>query len=276
MKKDLVSVYEDTMNDLKRGYYENSFGEEIEFQDIEVSYYYKKIPKVELSYKDNRETKIYVENIDSFIKAIEFGKSGVVLNMASFKFPGGGVERGSRAQEEDLCRRSNLLSSLYRYNFYKAKELGIEYAGDRYRYPLDKGTALYSRGVSIYKKPNTYEPYYEPYITNVISMPAIKHPKLSESGNLMPKSSELMKEKIRIVLRIALKNGHTKIVLGAWGCGAYGLPAPDVALCFKEVLDESGFQGKFDEICFAILEDHNSQKTGGNLKPFTDIFGINS
>lgn len=273
MKKDLISVYEDTMNDLKRGYYENSFGEEIEFQDIEESYYYKKIPKVELSYKDNRETKIYVENIDSFVKAIEFGNSGVVLNMASFKFPGGGVERGSRAQEEDLCRRSNLLSSLYRYNFYKSKELGIKYAGDRYRYPLDKKTAIYSRGVSIYKKPVSYETYYEPYLTNVISMPALQRPKLSESGNLLPESVETMKEKIRIVLRVALKNNHTKIVLGAWGCGAYGLPASDMANCFKEVFKEVGFQSKFDEICFAILEDHNSNKTGGNLKPFIDVFG---
>ena len=62
------------------------------------------------------------ENTDSFTMARErLGKSfqfdkekrGIlVLNFANPVHPGGGVRKGARAQEEDLCRKSSLLLSL--------------------------------------------------------------------------------------------------------------------------------------------------------------------
>ena len=62
-------------------------------------------------------------NADSFTMAAERqqwhtiikgkGKDEIlVLNFANPVNPGGGVRRGARAQEEDLCRRSTLLTSL--------------------------------------------------------------------------------------------------------------------------------------------------------------------
>ena len=70
-------------------------------------------------------------------------------------------------------------------------------------------------------------------------------------------------------------NGHSKLVLGAFGCGAYSCPSRHVALLFKEVLQEKEFDHSFEEICFAIIEDKNSLKNNkeGNLKPFKEIFG---
>lgn len=62
-----------------------------------------------------------VTNQDSFSAAVNiyedfFGKTDVhlskilVLNFANPFHPGGGVRRGAKAQEEDLCRKSTLLS----------------------------------------------------------------------------------------------------------------------------------------------------------------------
>lgn len=277
MEKDLVSVFEDVKEDIKRGFYENPFGEEIEFLTPDLyTYYYDRVPKAEKSYTGPLyDTKIYVESKDTFIKAIELGPDAVVLNMASPSHPGGGIERGSKAQEEDLCRRSDLLKSLYRHSRHKAKEIGIRSDRDR-QYPLGWNHVIYSEGISIYRKPGTYEPYYEPYETNVISAAALRKPELTETGDLTEKDKKTMREKIRCVLRVALKNDHTKLVLGAWGCGAFGCPASTIATLFKEVLESPEWKGKFEEICFAILEDRNSIKnTGGkgNYQIFKEILG---
>ena len=59
-------------------------------------------------------------------------KEILVLNMANPVHPGGGVRRGARAQEEDLCRNSSLLLSLessearayYEYNRSLHTDLG--------------------------------------------------------------------------------------------------------------------------------------------------------
>lgn len=271
--ENLINVFQGTLEDTKRGYYENSFGEEIEFEGAS-SFYYTKVPRKETSFRGDKKTKIYAQNIDSFVKAIEMGEDAAVLNMASDYMPGGGVEKGSRAQEEDLFRRSNLAQTLYKYHPQKARKMGFRH-NPKYAYPLKTYEAIFSQNVSIYKKPSTYAPYYEPYLTNVITMAALKRPELTEDGSLKESDAEIMKEKIRCVFRVALDHNITKLVLGAWGCGSYGLPAKDMARLFKEILNETNFKFKFDEICFAIIEDKNSMRNGeGNFKSFANTFNI--
>ena len=48
----------------------------------------------------------------SYIFTERDAKEILVLNLANPVHPGGGVRRGVRAQEEDLCRKSSLLLSL--------------------------------------------------------------------------------------------------------------------------------------------------------------------
>jgi len=54
---------------------------------------------------------------------VEWSKKGrtCILNMASYKRPGGGVERGARSQEECLFRCSNLFHVISK-DFYPLKE----------------------------------------------------------------------------------------------------------------------------------------------------------
>ena len=47
----------------------------------------------------------------------------------------------------------------------------------------------------------------------------------------------VVEDKMRAVLAIAQDKGARKVVLGAWGCGAYGNPVRDIAEAWKGVLD---------------------------------------
>ena len=54
---------------------------------------------------------------------------------------------------------------------------------------------------------------------------------------------QAMKEKMRVVLRVAAVRKHRVLVLGALGCGAFGNPRVEVVECWKEVLEEGEFAG---------------------------------
>jgi len=70
--------------------------------------------------------------------------------------------------------------------------------------------------------------------------------------------------RVRGVLHAARMSGFTKLVLGAWGCGAFGNPPDLVAQIFKEQLCSPEFRGAFDEILFAIVDPRGD----GNYQPF--------
>lgn len=262
-KEELIRVYQSTMRDLERNYYISPGGNKVEFRNTRRLLYGTKLVENpgELSVNNFRQyesTKIYVQNIDTFEKVAEFGQQGACLNMASSCTPGGGVTNGSRAQEESLCRRSNLLLSLRRV-----------------KYPLSSYSGIYSPCVNIYKNTN-YKTLQDINITSVISVSAVKNPTLTEEGRIERRYIGMVMEKIRTILRIAMMNKKSKLVLGAFGCGAYGNPAEHVAELFHKVLNEAEFIHSFEEICFAIIEDNNSKRLNnkdGNLVPFVRVFG---
>lgn len=279
-KEDLAKVFEETENCIEVGGYKNFNGEWIELEDQEKMidgskmYYSLSAIKNKKFFKEFTETKIYVQNIDTFQKAREMGSNCAVLNMASERHPGGGVKNGSRAQEEELCRRSNLALSLYKFSneeWATFKDL-LEEPG-KFHYPITSYGGIYSPRVKVFKSYLSYNHLDEPFECSVISVPALRKPKLI-NGKLSEEDAIKTKGKIRAILRIALLHYHTKLVLGALGCGSFGNPPQHVAQLFKEVLEEKEFKGHFEEICFAILEDGNSKEHGGNLKPFKDVFGV--
>ena len=61
--------------------------------------------------------------------------------------------------------------------------------------------------------------------------------------------------KIASVLSVAMNEGHRTVVLGAWGCGAFGGGAQytkEVASCFADVLRQPEYKSAFDTVAFAI------------------------
>jgi hypothetical protein len=84
-----------------------------------------------------------------------------------------------------------------------------------------------------------------------------------------PAARELTKDKMRLCLRMAGAKGHTMLVLGAIGCGAFRNPPEEVATCWMEVLSEVEFAGGwFKEIWFAVYD----LRKEGNFEIFKEAF----
>ena len=274
-KEELIEIYKSVRDDLWLKGYQYG-GDYINFLDprklVEETWKLHNIRQMspdDRKYEDFPKTIIYAENIDFLDKAIELSRKDpdtAILNPASAKKAGGGVRNGSRALEEIICRRSNLLSSIEKF---ADPETGL------YTPPLGNFELIWSPGVSVYRD-SSYSPMPAPVSVNIITAAAINHPSLKLDFTFEKNQEDTMKKKIRNVLRMAIKAGMTTLVLPAWGCGAFACPAKEVARVFSEVFKEPEFTGAFSEICFAILDDHNAKhefNPEGNYKPFKDVFG---
>ncbi|KAI0451846.1 hypothetical protein F5B21DRAFT_364034 [Xylaria acuta] len=231
-----------------------------------------------------RGTHVEVFNEDTFNAAIRMAESltepapaqpernqrVAAINLASDKNPGGGWLSGAMAQEEALCYRSSLALSLHK----------------RY-YPWTPTTGVYTRDVVIVRSsmsaghellvPQT--PAMQLPVVSVVSVAAIRRPavhKVFENGQYrqslfkFPADRDLTKNKMRLALRIAARQKHELLVLGAMGCGAFRNPPGEIAQCWSEVLDETEFRGGWwREIWFAVLDTKNE----GNFEIFGRVLG---
>ena len=198
---------------------------------------------------------ISVINTDSVSAVVEYSKLGktCVLNMASYRRPGGGVHNGARAQEECLFRCSNLIH-VVPTSFY----------------PLEVNEALYTKE-AIFFKNKDYD-YMEPVVCDVITIAAIN---LNENAKYDPVQNiteyrKITKDKIRLMVSLAAQNGVKNLILGAWGCGVFNNDPTTMSQYFSEVLIGEGYSVDFDNIVFAIINDHNS--VGNNFDIFNNKF----
>jgi len=83
-----------------------------------------------------------------------------------------------------------------------------------------------------------------------------------------PESGDLLQQRIHRVLAIAQAYGHTDLVLGAWGCGAFGNDTRRTAVDFRQAL-ENDFRGAFASVVFAITDWSVERKF---LGPFCEVF----
>jgi hypothetical protein len=93
-------------------------------------------------------------------------------------------------------------------------------------------------------------------------VPPVRRPKLDVTGTKysFEDEKELMKDKIRTALRIAVYYDHPDICFGAYGCGPiFRNPTREVATMFKDILFfEDEFKGQFSNVVFAFEPGPNT------------------
>ena len=194
----------------------------------------------------------------------------LVLNFANPVNPGGGVRLGARAQEEDLCRKSSLLLSLetrqasryYNYN----RGLSARF--------MSSDAVMITPKVEIIRDENG-DLLDETVVVSVMTC-AAPYLRYGLDGMTQQQYEDLFYRRIVSMLRCASHMGYKYLVLGAFGCGAFGNDARVVAdlFCkaFRQPVFENGRKGYnlFHTVDFAVLSRDPEEY---NYKEFYRNFG---
>ncbi len=217
--------------------------------------------------RGNHNTQIKIQNCTTLtaVQMLMFrGSNPVALNFASAVEPGGGFLRGARAQEEYLARSSSLFACLQNHPMYAYHHSQLD--------PFYSDYVIYSPEVVIFRNDDG-ELLASPYTCAILTSPAVQ---ANAVRQYMPEEEdrigEVMWSRILKVLAVAVRHNHSSIVLGAWGCGAFGNDGYEIAGLFKKALDEN-FAGVFEEVIFAITDWSNDDRFIG---PFREVFEKNS
>ena len=289
MRQDNITMLQDTLSILNQGYYK--IGNKIKNlklsrEQMEAADVY--LPKEVQAISDFRNfLHVHVMgrcgygcvNADSFSLARkrreqfsydldnERANPILVLNLANPVNPGGGVRRGARAQEEDLCRKSSLLLSLESRN-------ALPY----YEYNRALHTYMGSDAVIIHPQVEIIKDENGSLLEDsvIVAVMTCAAPMLSNGMEGMSQSEyeEMVLHRITGMLKVAAYRGYRYLVLGAFGCGAFRNDAHVVSDLFYKALKEFDFDGMkekdmFRRIDFAVM-DHTADQY--NFKEFSRNF----
>lgn len=184
------------------------------------------------------------ENIHAFT-TIEYilqnrGKRVVALNFANALCAGGAYTVGGDAQEESICR-----ASLLYYTIRDEKEF---YCANR-----DVHSALYTDGMILSEnvpiiRTDDGNLLSEPMTADFVTCPAVNR------RELLPwhrqRADEIMECRIEKIVSFMQSLNRDVIVLGAFGCGAFGNKRENVLPCFEKAVNK--YTDGTAEIIFAI------------------------
>ncbi len=280
MKEDRIAILHETLQILKQGEYEtggNTVKLKLTRQQMEESHVL--LPE-DVKRVCQRETgKNYISPVceidcvplDSYAAAFRMSaeepasKPVLVLNFANPVNIGGGVYHGAKAQEEDLCRRSSLLASLE-----------SEHASRYYRYNrglrtyMGSDAMIFSPQVEVFRDEHG-ELMKDTFVAAVLTCaaPMINY---GTEGMSEEEYRAMFYNRILGTLKCAAHFGYDRLVLGAWGCGAFGNDAKTVSDLFRDALKELYRSGgaPFKKVLFAIRTgDHPTY----NYREFYRNFG---
>jgi len=266
-REQAVALGRDTVKILDAGRYRAPSGQWVDLsaslaRAVEGTVSYPPDVNVPLVSTSRHSTTITMENATTLEVGRRLSKAtGVLaLNFASATTPGGGFLSGARAQEESIARSSGLYRCLARnpmYSFHR--ELGD---------PAYTDYVIYSPDVPVFRTDDGVL-LAEPWVLSIVTCPAVNASGLArQAPGRLPTIRSIMSARTRKVLSVACSHGHSHIVLGAWGCGAFGISGELMAEVFQEQLF-GPFAGVFDTVVFAITDWSPEQRF---LGPFRQRF----
>ncbi len=276
-REDNISIFKDTENLVKSNKKilnavqfstdnQQLILEESEFRALELKRYMETAKVVVSSKRTLEAASLYAHK----------GMKTAVHNFASATNPGGGVTRGSSAQEECLCRCSGLYFSLNTKPMWD----GFYNPHRNTHNPVHNDDIIYTPGVVVFKtdtaSPKLMDEKYW-YNVDVITCAA---PNLREKpgnihnlgdGDKCVKVSdkqllEIQQKRLRRILDIAVDKREEAVILGAFGCGAFMNKPEVVALAAKNVIKD--YLNAFKAIEFAV---YCSPRDDRNYKTFARV-----
>ncbi len=215
----------------------------------------EKLPERIFTYFEDTFIQINNETtLEASFRLVKDNLNPLALNFANGIAPGGGFLKGSRAQEEVLCRSSALYATL------KGDQM---YAEHRKReMPDSTDWAILSPDTPVFRMDDGVF-LNEYWLLSFITCAAPYRYSIGQ-----PKSRELLRKRIQRVLQIAAAYGYSSLVLGAWGCGAFGNDPYLTAMDFKSAL-ENEFRNIFNHVVFAITDWSSDRRF---ISPFVKAF----
>lgn len=196
-----------------------------------------------------------VENI-SAVGAVRMlaaeGKTAIgVLNFASAKNPGGGFLNGAMAQEESLAVSSTLYPTLtaheeyYRENRARRSMMYLDFA-------------IYSPDVLFFRD-EAFRLTKTPVKASVLTLPAVNMGQVLLKGENAEEARRVMRRRMKLALGIFAGQKARHLILGAYGCGVFRNDPEEVALWWRELLEE-GMGQYFDSVFHAVLDRSRDQR----------------
>lgn len=201
----------------------------------------------------------------------DHGTTFAVLNMANAYLPGGGYVEGSRAQEENMFRRTDchfslnhgsvMLSRSQRYT----PELTELLNGQLGRVYLDiDRPRLCVRGPEV---PERADLGYD-WLSGDNIFPFFELRAAAQRvGQSQTFHAEDARRRIAAQLDTLTEKRVRHAVLGAHGCGAFRNPAAEISEIYREELEKR--QNEFDVVAFAIFHAGYGPR---NYGPFVEAF----
>lgn len=271
-----IFTIQETLKILDQGYYQNPKGQKIELgpaQQQAVAASRAWLPD-ELESLINQpfeaktaQTEFVVRNETTFEASLRAHQSGSqhigALNFASARNPGGGVLRGTMAQEEDLARASGLYPCIVQmedhFQYHRKHRLGLY--TDR---------MIYSPAVPVFRDAAD-QLLGDYYPVSIITSAAANVSALRQNNpERLADVAAVMRIRTQKILALAAYQQIDTLILGAWGCGVFKQEPKDMAGYFAELLLEGPFRNVFPRVIFAVLDRSPEERF---VRPFKERFG---